>query len=268
MALADLFVGKPQNCSEILNGGSALYIAPLFNCADEPYLYTLQADVAGVIGDTTISIAALAVSNPNAPATSIRLRKGARLRVGVTTNYITVAEDFVLSIPQATPGVLVPCEPLTAAVAAGATITTWGMVQVLSPSALPVDRQSQMVNRTDLSFGIQGAEVITKITMSSQVEIIARIDDAAYWDYLVRAENSGSDVYVLVVRGTDARHYFGRAKVANMTDPGAIEEINRPTFQLSFQTPFAAPTLFQYLTTAEQAQLNLVRQYAGLPALA
>lgn len=258
MAKTDLFVPPIVNCSSILNAGSALYVTKLVNCADEPLTYTITSTVAIALNGTT---ATLQVTTPSTVGTQVRLRAGSVLQFGAAS--IKLASNALITT-TATP---VTIEPAAAAVAINATATTWGMLQLLSPTDLPIDNQSQSVNRTDLSYGLQGSEVKTKVMMSSQIAIIARPDDRAYWDVIFPAAHSSQDIYALIVRGGDSRHAFGKVQVSNLTDPGVIEDFSKPTFQLSFQAPFAAPTLFPYLSTAEQTALNSVRNLAGLPSI-
>lgn len=257
MALTDLFVPTLSNCREIANAGSTLYVAPINNCLEEPIVYALEADTAVAALATTASI------NLLTPASTIYLRKGARLTF--TAGFVIVAADTVIT--TATSPVVVPIEPATSAIAINATAFSWGALTLLSPTNIPIDNSSQMVNRTDLSNGLQGSETKTKVMMTSQVELITRPDDRAFWQYVFPAAQSDIDIYALIVRGVDQRHAFGRAKVSNLNDGGQIEEINRVTLTLNFQASFAAPTLFDYLTTVEQTEINLVRTYAGLAPL-
>jgi hypothetical protein len=257
MALTDLFVPSISNCREISNAGSSLLITPLPSCAEEPLVYALEADAAVALLATSIAI------NVLTPTAVLTLRKGSRIAFGA--NYVVVTADTVVSTVSSP--TLVPIEPAVNAIAANATASIWGALKVLSPTNLPIDNASQMVNRTDLSNGLQGAETKTKVMLSSQCEVITRPDDTAYWDFVFRAAQNDADIYALLIRGNDLRHVYGRAKVSNLNEAGQIEEINRVTFTLNFQTPFASPTLFQYLTVPEKAQLNLVRQYAGLAPL-
>ncbi len=257
MAFTDTFVPAISSCSEILNAGSALYVGKLVNCGDEPTVYTVEADTAIAINGTSAS---LAVTVP-ATLAQLRLRKGQRLVFGA--NSIVIAEDALLTNTAST----VAIEPATAAVALNATATVWEMFKLLSPTALPIDTQSQAVNRTDLSFGLQGSEVKTKVSMTSQIEIIARPDDRAFWSVLFPASQNNDDVYAMIVRSGDNVHAFGRTKVMNLTMPGQIEEILRPSFSLNFQSPFAVTEPFSYLSTAKQTQLNAIRALVGLPAL-
>ena len=249
------FVPKLSSCSEILNAGSQLLVAPLRDCALSPTEYTVEADAAVAINDIS---ATLVVAAPTAVGTSVTLRKGSRLTFG--TSVIVIAEDAVVGL---TP-VAVAIEPAAAAVAANATAITYGMLSVLSATNIPIDNQSTMVNRTDLQSGIQGSEVKTKIMMTSQIEIITRPDDRAFWQVMFPAAQNNDDIFALIIRGQDQRHAWGRAKVANLTDPGQIEEINRVTVSINFQAPYANPTLFRYLGTSDQTVFNGLRSRAGL----
>jgi hypothetical protein len=257
MALTDLFIPKISNCQEIANAGSSLLITPLPNCAEEPITYAVEADAAVAALGTTLLL------NVLTPTSTFTLRKGSRLYFGA--NYVTVQTETVVST-AGSPNT-VPIEPAVAAIAVNATATTWGSLKVLSPTALPIDNASQMVNRTDLSNGLQGSETKTKVMMTSQCEVITRPDDKAYWGVIFPAAQSDNDIYAVLIRGTDQRHAFGRAKVSNANEGGQIEEINRVTFTLNFQTPFASPSLFDYLTVPEQTAVNNLRRLSGLAPL-
>jgi hypothetical protein len=257
MALTDIFVPDISNCREINNAGSSLLVAPLPLCAEEPIVYSVEADAAVAVNATSLAL------NVLTPLAVFVLRKGSVLAFGA--NRVTVTADTQVST-AGSPNT-VPIEPAIAAIAANATADIWGALKVLSPTNLPIDNASQMVNRTDLSNGLQGAETKTKVMMTSQCEVITRPDDRAYWDFVFKAAQSDVDIYALLIRGNDLRHAYGRAKVSNLNEGGQIEEINRVTFTLNFQAPYASPSLFDYLDTAEQTTLNTVRRYAGLAPL-
>lgn len=255
MSFAEKFQPDIISCNEIFNAGSAIYVGDLVDCGDEPVVYTLEVTTAAALNDVTIGL------KVTAPATGqVRLRKGTWLHFGAN-HVIVTAETLVTA--TTTP---VPIENATSAIALAETTTTWGLQRILSPTNIPLSSQSTMVSRTDLANGLQGSEVKTGTKLMSSVATITHPNDRGFWGTVYPASQGSQSIYCLVVR-SGGRHAFGRAQVSTLEDDGNIEEISRVTFEVSMQAPYAAPSLFSFLSVAEQADLNAVRKLAGLPAL-
>lgn len=137
------------------------------------------------------------------------------------------------------------------------------MQRILSPTNLPLTDQSQTVDRKDLTYGLQGSQVKVGVTFQPQITLIAAPSDTAFWEVIYPAKATAKRIYVHIARSGDL-HAFGAAFVTNMTIDGNINEICRPQFTLDFQAPFALPTLPEYLTADELAELNASLALCGL----
>ncbi len=255
MSFAEKFTPDMISCNEVYNAGSAIYVGDLVNCSDEPVVYTVKPTIAIAQGDDTAS---LQVTLPSTGR--VYLRKGAWLHFGA--NHIIVAEDTLVTATAT----IVEIEPAAAAIAITDTATTWGLQRILSPTNIPLQSDSTMVSRTDLSNGLQGSEVKTGTKLTSSVATITNPDDRAFWATVFPASQGTQSIFALIVR-SGGRHAFGRAQVGTTSDDGNIEEISRISFDLSFQAPYANLGVYQHLSTVEQTNLNSVRKLAGLPAL-
>lgn len=256
---AENFVPAITTCEEIQNAGSILKVAPLINCASEPTIYELTPSAAAAANAESIS---LFISSPVVPATPpagyvpprVRLAKGTVLYFGAAFNLLAVvANDVLVNGTTAATAVAVPVDPLAAPIAVTDRARTWGLQTLLSPTDLPLTDNDSTVDRTDLTYGLQGATVKTTKEKSSAVAIIARTDDRAFWEVIYPASQGAQNIFAHFIKSGGVRAW-GPAKIMSLTQPGAIREISRPTFTLSFQSPFAAPTLRQYIT--DTVQLN------------
>lgn len=260
---AEDFVPAIETCEEIQNAGSIIKVAKLVRCASEPTVYVLTPAAAAQLGDTEID---LYISSPTAttPPPSIRLQKGTRLYFGPGFIPATVAADTLIDGTTAGTAVLVPVDPLTAAIAAGDTASTWGLQMILSPTDIPVSDNDSTVDRSDLNYGLQGSTVKTGKEKSSQVAIIARTDDRAFWEIVYPASQGGQNIFAHIIK-TGGVRVWGPAKAMSLTQPGAIREISRPSFNLVFQAPFSSPTLRQYITDpVQQASFDTVMRLSGI----
>lgn len=158
----------------------------------------------------------------------VYIRKGAWLHFGA--NYIVVAKDTVItSVATA-----VDIEPATSAIAVSDTADTWGLQRVLA-SYIHSDKSKFTVTTSDLESRGLGAIIHP-------------------------ASQSNPSIYTLIVQ--NSRHTFGRAQVGSLSyrDKSA-------KFEVFFQAPFGNAILFTAQSTYRQAQLNKLRQLAGLSVL-
>lgn len=164
-----------------------------------------------------------------APATSeVYIRMGTWLHFG--SNYIVVAKDTVItSVATA-----VDIEPATRAVALSDTALTWSLQRVLASNSY-LNTSKFTVTTSDLEN--RGFEAI-----------------------IHPASQSNQSIYTLIVH--NGHHTFGRAQVGSLSyrDKSA-------KFEVFFQAPFGNAVLFTAQSTYRQAQLNKLRQLAGLPVL-
>jgi len=255
MAIAQSFVSEVTPSNVVQTSGSILLVGKLTGAAEEPATATLT------IVDTTI-----AIGNETLEMTSdidVTLRRGARLKFTVGAPVV-VAETT--EIEGGAAAVAVPVEPLASVLPVnGNTAETWGLLRVLSPTALPLASDSTNVDRKDYTYGLQGSEVKTRVNLNSSVQIINQATDRAYYEVIHPATQNASNVFVMIV--TNAEHAFGACQISSLTDDNAIDEISRPSFDLMFQAPFARVGAYSYLEAGQKTKLNEARALAGLAAL-
>ncbi|MGK7892348.1 MAG: hypothetical protein AB4372_01525 [Xenococcus sp. (in: cyanobacteria)] len=248
---AEAFLSEFENENEILNAGTALFLAPVAVGKKEPSLATLTVGTALTGGEESVELSS---------DIEVILRKDTVLTFG--SDEVVVAANTTVTTSSTT----VPIEAAPAAIAGGATATSWGLLKLLSPTNIPINIEAQDVDRTDLNNGLQGSMVKVKIEMNNQITAIGRKDDQALYDYAFGASTSTASLYALIA-STDGVHAFGRVQVSGWTKDSNINEIARPQFTIKFQAPWAAAKPYKWLTTALQTELNLVRTKAGLSAL-
>lgn len=253
---ASRFVPSPIANAEILTAGSRILFAPLATTAsEEPAVTTLTVETT----------AALAVGTTTVPMTTsstlgTSLKVGTALYFGGTNKVVVAAEVTVATGVNATN---VTVEPTTAELADSVTATTWNLLSLLSPSDIPNVSTDTMVDRKDLTFGLQGSQVKVGTAFQPQIAAIVNPKDDAFYKVIYPASNGAESIFVhLVYNG--GLHAWGAAKVSNLNIPGPINEIQRMTFTLDFQAPYAKPTKWQYLTTTEKADFNTVMKLSGL----
>ena len=260
---AEDFVPAIETCEEIQNAGSLIKVANLFKCASEPTVYELTPAAAADAGDESID---LYISSPTGttPAPQVRLQKGTKLYFGVALTPVTVSADTLVTGTAAGSATTVPVDPLETAIAATDKARTWGLQMILSPTDIPVTDNDTTVDRSDLTYGLQGSQVKTGKEKSSQITTISRTDDRAFWEVIYPASQGAQNIFAHIIR-TGGVHVWGVAKVMSLTQPGTIREIKRDQFNLMFQAPYAAPTLRQYITdTALQNTFDTVMRLSGI----
>jgi hypothetical protein len=255
MAIAQSFVSEVTPSNVVQTSGSILLVGKLDGASEEPAVATLTVvDTAIVAGDEVLTLSS---------DSDVTLRRGLILKFTTGANVV-VAETT--SIAAGATAVSVPVEPLVTPLPAnGNTAQTWGLLRVLSPTALPLTSDSTNVDRKDYTYGLQGSEVKTRVNLNSSVQIINQATDRAYYEVIHPATQNASNVFVMIV--TNAEHAFGACQVSSLTDDNAIDEISRPSFDLMFQAPFARVGAYSYLEAGQKTKLNEARALAGLAAL-
>ena len=254
----DAFQFDFENCNEINNAGSALYVTNLVCPNDEPAEVTLNS-AAGV----TTGAESITVTNPL--TTEMYLRRGGILHFGTAPNFVAVVvdEDVTLA-PNADTAVAIA--PAPADIAAGTSAITYGLQRVLPPINIPTNLTAQEENRTDLSTGLKGSMVKTKIEANFSITVFNNVSDRALWQSIFPSAQSDRSIYALVVRSSGV-HTFGRALVSNWNDDGNVESLSKPQFEIKFQGQWAATSPYRWLTADQQTSLNAVRRLAGLTEL-
>ena len=190
------------------------------------------------------------------------LRKGSILHFGAVKAVVTV--DTVIPIAGT---VTVPVEKLTSNIAANATAQTWALLRVLAPQSLPINEESSTTDTTDLTNGLQGSEVVTKLMLNPSIQVINRFDDKAVNDIIRKAAKVGGTIYTTFAL-SDKSHVFGRAVVSGFNNEFAQSDISKPTFNLLMQAPYFSMTIWNYESTANQVLINDARKLCGLDILA
>jgi hypothetical protein len=162
----------------------------------------------------------------------------------------------------------VPVEPLEVALPSNGDTTVvrnFGFYRLLAPINIPTSANSSKVNRTDLTYGLQGSQVKVKNEFSIQIQTHNRKDDKALWQVIFPASQASSVIYAMIVH-PDGQLLYGTAIVSDWTKDNNIEEISRPQFTLDFQAPFSYTPPRSQITSAEQLQrYTRMIELAGLP---
>lgn len=252
-ALTEIFIDTPDSCNQILNSNTFMHVVAFPCGSDDPASIEITVDTALVGGEEAI---VLSTTEPN----------GVKLRKNSVLNFVTAGEIVVTSTTLVTTGTSVPIEAAPGAVADTDTATVWGMLSVLSPTNIPLNIEASEVDRTDLTFALQGSMVKAKIEVNNQINTIGRKDDEALYSLIFNRCFNDTRLYV-VFEYSDDTHAFGPAEFVGWTRDGNVSEITRPQFTCKLQAPFAIAEPYQYLSTTKQTALNNMRSLAGLPQL-
>lgn len=255
MTFTDAFLSTETNCNEILNTGSALYIQRLVCPNLEPNVVTFTVDAEALADAETLDLT-------HDSADTQYLRRGAILTFGLETAVVALDTE----IPTGAAAVSVPVEALEATIVASATSESWVMQRLLSPINIPTNVEAQEENRTDLSSGLRGSMVKTKIEHNPQVSAFANISDRALYDIILEASLSDNEVYVLIVRSSGV-HSFGRALISGWNDDGATESLSKPQFTIKYQGNWSVTKPYVYMTPEQQTAVNELRALSGLSQL-
>jgi len=257
MAFSDFFNSPIENCNEVNNGSSALYVQKVVCPNDEPSRIVFTADAAAAVGAQTINVT-------SDSAETQYIRSGSVLTF--TTNATVIVTVDTVVEPGVSTQLLI--EPLVGIpLAAGDVYTSWCLQRILSPINIPTNITAQEEDRTDLSSGIQGSMVKTKIESNLSITVFNNIADRALYEVIFPAAQSDASIYVLVVRSSGV-HTFGRALVSNWNDDGANTSLSKPQFEIKMQAPFANTPPAQWIESVSlRAQLNSMRRLSGLRAI-
>ena len=248
-----------QGCGSILTAGSCIAIGELPNCLVQAPVYTLTADAATAIGETTISFTATVTAQGNQDAC---LGKGKY--VYFNGNAYRVVSDATVVADGATSN-QATIEPAEVAIAISDTADSWLLVDLTAPTDLPLNSNDTLVDTTDLKSGIQGSEQKTNVALESQVQAILKPNDKAL-GIIHDATQIDVEATVVIAR-TGGIYAIGRAILCNLQYSGNTKEVVRPQFQVKFQPPYSFTKPADQLSVAELATLNGQLQLAGLPTV-
>lgn len=219
----------------------------------EPSVKTLTIETATpAIGDTTISLTS------DVP---VYIRSGAVLKFSSGDPIVAAETKEITSIATS-----IAIEEITANPPANNdTHGTWGLLRILTPSAVPINVESQTVENRNYSQGLQSSDIKTRVTLTSDVTLVAHRSDVGFWKVVHPAGMNNQDIFALIV--TESESVFGAVQISSLSLGNEIDDIHRPSFTMNFQSPFARLVPFAHLSTEDQACYNEVRVLAGLKEL-
>lgn len=244
------FAPQQIGVNEIHNAGSLALFAPLPTQGS-------KAPVEATLTPAAALAAATSLTLTTDQTGGTWLRSGSILYLGAKTAVVTETTKVL------TAGTPVPVEPLAAAIAVTDLAKTWGLLQLLSPINIPLNSTDSSEDRTDLTYYLQGSEVKTKVMSESQISVFDRADDRAYNELVDPAAKSGVYVFAHLFKN-GGKHQWGRVQVSGSTDDGAVAALAKPQFTLKWQAPYAQPTRYAYLESAQQTLMNSVMKLSGL----
>lgn len=247
--------------NEFHNAGSLVQYGYVARGDQEPLTYSLTPGTAAAL-DEEVDFYISNTADPDYPQ-EVFLQKGLVLYCGATNKKAIVAADTLITATSAGTAQAVPVDPLASGIAGTDVAQTWALTKLLSPTDIPLTDNDTTVDRTDLTFGLQGSTVKTAKDKSSQITLVARADDRAYYKLVYPASQGTQNLFSHITR-TSGVHAWGLAKVMSLTTPGTIREIERPSFTQNFQAPFAAPTRREYLTAEQKTIWDRVMRLSGL----
>ncbi len=250
-------VPQPQNCNSISNQGSLLLVGELDNCADEPTVFTMTP-AAAAAGATSVTITA----NSLPSGTARYIRKGSILHFGTKT--ATVTEESVINGGGGS--VTIQVEALSAALLVTDVASSWGLLRVLAPQSIPINNESSTTDVMDLTNGLQGSEVVTKLMLNPSIQVVNRLDDRAVNDLIYKASLVGGTIYTTFAL-SDTSHVFGRAIVSGFNKEFTQADVQKPSFNLLMQAPWFNYTTYAFESTANKTLINNARKLAGLSVL-
>jgi hypothetical protein len=242
---------KQTSCNEILNAGSIVLVGMLEDCEAEPKIHTLNPSATIAVGDTTAFLQSDQIEGT-------WLREGSVLHFGSAS--IVVASSTLVTQLAA---VAVPIEPATATVGTSVTAETWALLKLLSPTNIPLNLESEMVDRTDLN-SIQGANVKTSVNFKPQIQAIASLKDRALWTVIFQGAKTTLNCYANIIYSS-TQNALGRALISGYSTDGGNKEIVRPQFTLEFQGEDYEVTMpWKYEPAANQTVINDAMKLSGM----
>jgi len=273
MALTQRFVGDISSFDEAYNAGSALFVGSYEQSGgEEPPLYELTVSTAGAAGDVTLEVQLTGLTIDGIPVAAPALPEEVTLREGfilyfsndgVTYQRAELLEESTISALAPS---LVNVEPLELAIAAGDVANVFNMKEICSITELPIASDSQTVNATILKNGIQGSDVKTRTNLKIAVQLISAPNDVAQQAIILPASQSTEDIFSVAVKSSGYLAW-GASKVTNFSLTGGIEELERPSFTLDYQSPFAlafASSNPEINTPEQIADIETLFRYIGI----
>ena len=243
------FVESKYPSNVVQTEGSLVMVGNLSPGKNEPEDVKITIESNADAGDTTITISA---------DKDIKLQQG-KILYFFGDNPVTLSETVTL---KTNINKDVKCEPLEYGLANGEFTKTWELFRVLSPQSLPLQSESDSVNRKDYSQGLQSQEVKTSINLNSDVEIINRYDDEAYWRFIHPAMKQSKMIFAAIITGSEIA--WGPVNISQLEDKNEIEDISRISVSFDFQFPYSRVGFCQYLDIYEKISKTLLVRRLGI----
>jgi hypothetical protein len=257
-----------RQCTENLSAGSCFLVAPLENCGEEPFVYTIEPVAAIAANATTAAFRLVSVTQDGVAVTpvpaNVRIRANSILRFG-TTDITVLDETTIVSAVGGTPGVAIL--PAPAAVAATTTTTTWALQLLEAATDIPLDITSSEESNKKLKDGLQSSSAKTSVSLSVNLSYFSDPKDLVQDSIMYPAALSSENFFAFIVKSS-GKVAWGRFKVLSLSESGALDEIIKYSASLSFQAPWsiAARNSSLEVNTANQLQqLNAALSLSGLP---
>lgn len=257
-----------EACKTANSAGSKLLVQNTVNCSSLPLRYRIVSSVAiaaaGATATLELNQAVLDGVVVTPTPTSIVLRANSRLYLGTGNSYISFPQEItVTNTPTA-----FDIDPATAAIAANAVGTTYGMLEIEKSTDVPINMESEANSTRVLADGLQVTQNVTGLTLNSPVTFFTSPEDIAQFSVLQRSALTTSNIYALIAK-TSGNLAFGTAKVMGISYTGDFtDEVASTT--LNFQKwAVAHGTNDPRVNSVVQTNaINNIYKLCGLPIIA
>jgi hypothetical protein len=226
------------------------------NTTAVPTEYTITNEAAIAEDDETASLTASA---------ACFIEKGTYLYFGA--DFIVAAESKSITTSATTLAI----QPATATIADAATAKTYGLI-TLPTTDLPNNEEVGKVDAKTHRYGEQNAEERVSRAFMPSIPLIIEPGDRGFFYHAQPAAlnkvgyNGTLNVAMAVPATNDAYEYtFGTALVTIDGDANPVNEIRRPSVNLSFQPPYLKTTLYDAESAAVKTAIAASCKLAGLP---
>lgn len=243
------FVNSKYPSNVVQTEGSLVMVGNLSPEKKEPedVIITVQSNISA--GETSIPVK----SNKD-----IKLQQG-KVLYFFGDNPVNVSETCQL---KANTQKSIKIDPSEYGLANGEFTKTWELFRVLSPQSLPLQSDSDSVDRKDYNQGLQSQKVKTSINLNSDIEIINRYDDEAYWRFIHPAMKGSKMIFGAIVTGSEIA--WGPVNVSQLEDKNELEDISRISVSFDFQFPYSRVGFCQYLDIYEKISKTLLVRRLGI----
>lgn len=232
-------------------------------------LVKVHANTAATATEYTITaqsqISAEAVTASLSANVACFIEKGTYLYFG--SDFIIAAESKTIT----TGATSLAIQPADAQIADEATATTYGLI-TLPTTDLPNNEEVGKVDVKTHKYGEQNAEErVSRAFMPSIPLIIEPGDRGYFYHVVVAAQNktgyNGTLNVAMAVPGdsNDYEYTFGTALVVIDGDANPVNEVRRPSLNLSFQPPYLKTSIYAAESADVKTAIAASCKLAGLP---